>query len=291
MLRKQIIFFLLIFSQILNAQTFDTKDTIFNSGAEFKAINSLNWSCNSQKLVFSASSDSADQFDIFVFNISDGSLQNVSSSSINELNPVWHPDGMRVIFDKVVDSTSRLYVFDPQNSFDSPLFSRNIQSRQASFSLDTMLVSFSGFDIIEDKWQIYTYDFVYDNLNQLTKAEFNVQNPIFSPDGKHILYEETDSTSKSFLKMINWYGKPELLIDTIEAYNAFWDYDSWRFNFLSKTTKGEDLISLRYNGQSPIRLITKQLSVKEVALSPDKLKFAIIFRAAKYDYLIIGSLN
>lgn len=291
MSRNQIIIILVLFSQFLNAQSFIVEDTVFNSLSEFEDVNSINWSPDSKKLVFSAKTNVSDQFDIFVFNLSDTTLTNVSSSPMDELNPYWFPDGLRLVYDKVVDSTTGLFIVNPFTKTDKPLFNRNIQSMQASFSLDTMLVCFSGFDIIEDKWQIYTYDFIYDNLNQLTNSDFNCHKPVFSPNGKHILYEEMDSSSKSALKMINWYGKPELSIDTIEAYNAYWDSDSWRFNFLSKTSAGEELLSLRYNGQSPIRLISRQLTIKGFTVSPDKHYYAMIIVGANYNSLVIGNLN
>jgi len=204
---------------------------------------------------------------------------------------VWHPDGAKLIYDKVIDSITNIFIYNPLSKTDKPLFNRPIQSRQGSFSMDTMLVCFSGFDIIADNWQIYTYDFIYDNLNQLTKSEFNGQNPAFSPNGKHIIYEEVDSSSKTILKMMNWYGKSEISVDTLEGSNAFWDNDSWRFNYISKTLNDEGLISLRYNGQSPMKLISKQPNLKDFIISPDKLSYAMVLKGTNFDYLIIGSLN
>ncbi len=291
MSKKLVIVFLVISVQLLNAQSFNIKDTIVVYKSDFKDINSINWSPDSKKLVLSATKNGDDQFDIFVYNLSDSTLKNVSSSKINELNPVWHPDGVRLIYDKVIDSTTKIFVYNPLTGMDKPLFNRNIQSRQGSFSSDTMLVCFSGFDIVADNWQIYTYDFVYDNLNQLTKSEFNSKKPVFSPNGKHIIYEEVDSFSKSVLKMINWYGKPELSIDTVDASNAFWDNDSWRFNYTSKTSKGQEFFSLRYNGQAPVKFDTSHLNITNFIISPDKLSYAMLLGGTDYDYLIIGGLN
>jgi len=280
-----------MFSELLYGQSYSIKDTTFNSNSDFKVISTINWSPDSKKLVLSAIANVDDQFDIFVYNLSDSSLINITSSSIDELNPVWHPDGTKLIYDKVIDSITNIFIYNPLSKTDKPLFNRPIQSRQGSFSMDTMLVCFSGFDIIADNWQIYTYDFVYDNLNQLTKSEFNGQNPAFSPNGKHIIYEEVDSSSKTILKMMNWYGKSEISVDTLEGSNAFWDNDSWRFNYISKTLNDEGLISLRYNGQSPMKLISKQPNLKDFIISPDKLSYAMVLKGTNFDYLIIGSLN
>jgi len=290
-LRKLIIVILVIFAQILNAQSYSIKDTAFNSNSDYKVISSINWSPDSKKLVFSATENGDDQFDIFVYNLPESSIKNMTSSENDELNPVWHPDGDKLIYDKVIDSTTNIFVYNPSSKTEKPLFNRDIRSRQGSYSMDTMLVCFSGFDIIADNWQIYTYDFIYDNLNQLTKSEFNSQNPVFSPNGKHIIYEEVDSSSKTILKMMNWYGKSELSIDTLEGSNAFWDNDSWRFNYISKTLNDEELISLRYNGQSPLQLISKQTNLKDFIISPDKLYYAMVLKGIYFDYLIIGSLN
>lgn len=280
-----------MFSELLYGQSYSIKDTTFNSNSDFKVISTINWSPDSKKLVLSAIANVDDQFDIFVYNLSDSSLKNITSSSIDELNPVWHPDGDKLIYDKVIDSITNIFIYNPLSKTDKPLFNRPIQSRQGSFSMDTMLVCFSGFDIIADNWQIYTYDFIYDNLNQLTKSEFNGQNPAFSPNGKHIIYEEEDSSSKTILKMMNWYGKSEISVDTLEGSNAFWDNDSWRFNYISKTLNDEGLISLRYNGQSPMKLISKQPNLKDFIISPDKLSYAMVLKGTNFDYLIIGSLN
>jgi len=291
MWNKLVIVFFILSAELLNAQSFSIKDTSFVYKSYFKDINSINWSPDSKKLVLSAKTTNNDQYDIYIYNLSDSSMKNVTSSAIDELNTVWHPDGVRLIYDKVIDSITKIFVYNPLTSVDKPLFNRDIQSQQGSFSSDTMLVCFSGFDIVADNWQIYTYDFVYDNLNQLTKSEFNSKKPVFSPNGKHIIYEEVDSSSKSVLKMINWYGNPELSIDTIEAFNAYWDNDSWRFNYTSKTSRGQEFFSLRYNGQAPVKFNTNHLNITNFIISPDKLSYALLLGGTDSDYLIIGGLN
>ncbi|PLX13910.1 MAG: hypothetical protein C0598_02575 [Marinilabiliales bacterium] len=282
---------ILFFITVVRAQFINHGDTIFMSDTIFSEVDAMSWSPDSKSLVFSAKQMGSTQLDLFVYSLANERLKNLSQSFYDENNPIWHPDGNRIIYDKLVDSLHKMMVINPLTLEEKPLLNRDIQSRQGSFANDSILICFSGYDVIDDKWQIYTYDFVYDNLNQLTNNNYNCIKPLFSPNGKHIIYEEIDSMQSSQLKMINWYGKDEVIIDSISVSNPSWNPDSWRFNFISKTERGEEVFSLRYNGQSPLQLSFNDINEKLVSISPDSKHIAVVIEMEDYNYIVISDIS
>ncbi|HFB62063.1 MAG TPA: hypothetical protein ENJ69_03670, partial [Bacteroidetes bacterium] len=129
-----------------------------------------------------------------------------SHRRIRPQHPVWVPGKEAIVFDTGVNKNSRLVYFDLKTKQMRLLLHRKIACREASFTPSRHLVVFSGFDDRTGNWQIFSYDFIYDNLNRLTAEKGHCLFPVFSPDGKTILYTFQDPDGHSRLKSINWYG-------------------------------------------------------------------------------------
>jgi Tol biopolymer transport system component len=273
-------------SLIANCQFVNVDNPIFTSDSLIEDVESANWSLAGESIVFSAKING--QWDMFLYNLKNDSLVNISKSVVNERSPIWHPNGKEIIYDIVEDDYPRLYKLNIELNEKSQLFQRDIKCAQASFSKSPNLVCFRAFNETSETWQIYSYDFIYDNLNQLTSHNTSCNNPVFSPDGKHILYELITQNSDTILQMINWYGNRELETDTLIGNSPSWGNQSWRFSYVSsnKNEKNE-IYSLRRAGNSLNRLTNNNLTEKEFSVSPNGNYAAIIIKRDKKNRLII----
>jgi len=110
------------------------------------------------------------------------------------------------------------------------------------------LVTFSGFDDRTQRWQIFTYDFIYDNLNRLTGQNGDCSFPVFSPDGKRIVYLYQGNDHRSILKIINWYGDIPKTITNNVLGKASWSPDGWDLLFVTLKNGLFSLFSIQYDG-------------------------------------------
>lgn len=273
-----------------NAQSIDLNKSVFISDSLMQSVESPDWSTDSEKLVYSGFING--KWDVFIYFHLTDSVEHVSISSLNERNPCWHPDGNSIVYDKIENGVPTLFIINTSTGESKQLLNRNIKCSQASFSHLSNLVCFLGFNEINENWQVYTYDFIYDNLNQLTHHKTTCNNPNFSPDGKHILYELISESLDTTLKMVNWYGNPELSLDSMAAYSSSWNENSWRFNFISKNEESDnEIYSLRRNGDHLVQLTYNNILEKDFCISPDAKHAAIIISENKRNRLVIVEMS
>lgn len=286
MLRIISFLFLFTFCRLTNAQVVDFSNPLFTSDSLLQSVESPKWSPDGNQLVFSGFVNG--KWNVFIYDISSNGIVNISKTKVNERKPTWHPDGESIVYDKIENGTSTLFIFNTNTYEKKELFNRNINCSQASFSNNGNIVCFLGFDKINENWQVYTYDFIYDNLNQLTKHKTSCNHPSFSPNGKHILYELISESLDTTLKMVNWYGNVELSVDTLEAYSPSWDENSWRFHFLSKNGQSDiEIYSLRRNGDHLVQLTDNNILEKDFCTSPDAKLAALIISENNRNRLVI----
>jgi len=275
-----------VFFFAAQAQEYLWDTLVFSTADSLEMVDSPSWSPDGNEIVFSAQLNS--QRDLFVYRLDSDSLYNLTNSEIDEFHPVWHPDGKQIVFSKRLGVKMFLYTIELSSGEQLKLFHREINCSQASFSNKNGLVCFIGVDEISGTKQVFTYDFVYDNLNQLTHHKNNCNAPSFSPDGKHILYEYVTEDSETKIRMINWYGKPELSMDSITAFSPSWESNSWRFNFIANSDSGNvDVFSVRHNGNSKFKLTQNDYSEVEYSLSPNEKYAAFVVKNDAGQYLFV----
>ncbi len=185
---------------------------------------------------------------IYLLNPNADSIDRLTVDSVNEKHPVWVPKKNAVVYDTGYNKESRLLYLDLKTRKSHLLLRRKIACKEASFTPSRHLVAFSGFDDRTQRWQIFTYDFIYDNLNRLTDEMGNCSFPVFSPDGKSIVFTVREDNGISRLKIMNWYGdKQKVLVSNVTG-RACWTPDSWRILFLSKDGGHFNLYSIINDG-------------------------------------------
>ena len=286
MVRTLLIFLFIVFLNAAQSQEYLWDTLVFSTADSLEMVDSPSWSPDGSRLVFSAQLNN--QRDLFIYQMDTDSLYNITNSGIDEFHPVWHPDGKQIVFSKRLGTGMFLYTIELSSGIQSKLFSRDIDCSQASFSTKNGLVCFIGVDEINDTKQVFTYDFIYDNLNQLTHHTNNCNSPCFSPNGKHILYEYVTDESHTVLRMINWYGKHELSLDSLNSHSPSWEPNSWRFNFIANSDSGNaDVYSVRYNGISKLKLTHNEFYETDYSISPNEKHAVFILKNNKQQQMFV----
>jgi Tol biopolymer transport system component len=63
---------------------------------QMPGIESVNWSRDSNKIVFNG--HNSKQSDIYIYNLVNGELDNITNDLFSDIDPVWSPDGSKIVF-------------------------------------------------------------------------------------------------------------------------------------------------------------------------------------------------
>jgi len=249
------------------------------------------WSNDSKKLLFLNTVNQNSTICIYQFE--DDTVLYIRNENYNFNNPIWYPDADKIVFDSDKNGTDYLYVFDLKTNSIKPLFSRNIRCRNASFSSSSRQVYFTGYDELENRWEIYSYDFIYDNLNKLTSFKLGCSNPQISNNGKLIAYcKDNPFNGSKNIDVINWYGEPVVSFTEFEAGSPMWNTTGFKLYFIShKDNKYGELYSMWKNGTHLQRLTNDTIQIQDVSISPNETKIAISALIQNSWNIIIASLD
>lgn len=258
-----------VYGQYLNVD--DGRNITGMPGDELNA----EWSHDSENLLFQSVYKGSSS--IYLYRSDNDTALCLSKLDYNFRNPVWHPDGDKVIFDSDKKGADYLYVLDLKTYKVKPLFNRNIKCRNASFSVSSRQVYFTGYDELTDRWEIYSYDFIYDNLNRLTDFRLGNSDADISRDGKQIVYCKANpfNGTKS-MEVINWYGENLIRHDKFNAENPSWGPSGLKLFFVSHLdNENEELYSIWKDGSHLERLTNDEIRVACPVVSPDGTKIAM----------------
>lgn len=261
-------FIVLVVSQWALSQELDIKNArqiTFNRGDNLNAA----WSPDGTKLAFQT--NSSGNWDICYYDLLVDSVFTLVKGKFDEQHPVWFPDGKSIVFDSDSLGIDYLFLCRLSDKKIEPLFTRKIICKEASFPPDPRQVYFSGYDKISQEWQIYSYDFIYDNLNQLTFSNSKCTDPQVAPDGKNLLFYKSETVfESSAILFINWYGEENHRMDSLKAQDVVWDPKGLKMYFISDRDdqKGE-LYSIWKNGSHLERITNDSIGIQDPAISPD----------------------
>ncbi|MCC6371733.1 MAG: PD40 domain-containing protein, partial [Bacteroidia bacterium] len=84
---------------VLHIYNFESKEVVKRPLAGFEKINSMNYSPDGKKMVFSAVKKAKGQSDVFVFGINTGGIEQLSNDIWDDQNPVFIKKGKQVVFE------------------------------------------------------------------------------------------------------------------------------------------------------------------------------------------------
>lgn|GEM_PF-3162242 len=132
-----------------------------------------------------------------------------------------------------------------------PLIPRQLQHEQAHVNAKGNMAAFIGKEENERHWNLYTYDFVYNNLNKLGSTNADHAYPLWSPNAD-LLSFESRQPDESFtkLRVIHWYGKIHLEIADNDYHikQASWSPNNQWLAYVMENFGSSKLVICRKNG-------------------------------------------
>ncbi|MFA5419945.1 MAG: hypothetical protein WC341_15940, partial [Bacteroidales bacterium] len=227
------------------------------------------WSPDGKKVVFQTNRNGS--WDIYCYDPATDVVYPLIISKYNLQHPVWHPNGQSIVFDSDSLGLELLFIYCLSGKETTRLFNREINGREASFASSSRQVYFSGYNKTNNKWQIYNYDFIYDNLNQLTHSNSYCLDPQVAPDGKHLVYHQAETVLEpASIPFINWYGEESHRLKGLKAKDLCWHPAGLKMYFVSDMDekKGE-LYSIWDDGSHLERITHDTIAQYQPAISPD----------------------
>lgn len=232
------------------------------------------WSPDGSRLLFQSVEEG--QSKVFIYYLEKDTMLLIDHPDFNFRNPVWHPDGNRIVFDSYQNSHDFIFVYDLESYQISKLFNRKINCKAASFSSSSRQVFFNGYDELAGRWEIYSYDFIYDNLNKLTETKFGVGDPDISSDGKLISISKTNPFNSNItFGLINWYGEKDGKFVEVDGEYAIWGPVGLKVYFIDDKGGNNELYSIWKNGTHLEKLTDTNRQIASPAVSPDGTKIAL----------------
>ncbi len=233
------------------------------------------WSPDSRQVLFLSENNGTSM--IYIYRTDNDTITCLGDSLSKYHNPVWYPDGNAIIFDSEMSGSEYLYKLDLETNKVRPLFNRNIRCKDASFSNSSRQVYFTGFDELTNRWELYSYDFVYDNLNKLTNHKSGISNCNVSGNGKHVVYCKNDPFSGSAnLEIINWYGEKLMSFSDYDVKDVSWGPSDFKLFFVSEMRTGNyELYSVWKDGKRLERITEIAADIANPVVSPDGTMLAL----------------
>ena len=236
------------------------------------------WSKDGQNILFQTKRNGS--WDIYRYSVQKDSSVALVATEADEQHPVYFERESKIVFDSDHNGSQSLYYMDLSSGSRSLLFDRGIACRQAVFTSTEKLVYFTGYDEIERQWQIYSFEFYYENLNRLTSGSWDDQVPAVSPDEDRVIFiRDAGEYPPGRLHLMNWYGEDEAPVMEIHASEPSWDPSGLKIYFISRheNRKG-DLYSCWFDGSHLERITRGEYELRTPSVSPDGRFIAISVR-------------
>ena len=284
--------FLLLFLLFINYSTSSGQNIAIDTSLNFSRSSSDNlspaWSPDSKKLVYQ--SNRTGNWDIFLYDLEKDTTIQLTCSRQNEQHPKWHPNRNLIVFDAERDSSQYLYKINLETREVSPLFERKVICKQVSISSDGRMIYFLGYDEQHKNWELFSYHFIYDNLNQLTNVKENGLFTDLSTDGKSVCYNYRSQIYPfNRLQIFNWYGNEKEQFDAFNISQAVWHPGGLKIYFISDKDNLEgELYSFWKDGSHLMRLTDDDFKMCDVSVSPDGTNIASsVLMSGNYEIMII----
>ena len=138
--------------------------------------------------------DTNDRSDIWMIDLARGTNSRLTFNTTDEVNPVWSPDGSRVVYASISNGKGDLYQKPATGSGSDELIFKSDQDKVAQdWSSDGRLILFRSIDpkMGNDIWIL---PMTGDRKPTLfLQTPFTESNPHFSPDGKWVAYFSNES--------------------------------------------------------------------------------------------------
>lgn len=207
---------------------------------------SPNWSTDGTQIVFH--SKRSGEFNLYIMKTDGSGLFRLTDHSWEDKDPCWSPDGEWIAFHSYQAGRAELYLIKPDGTgldkIETDVTNSDANSYAPNWSSDgTQLAFYSDFDGDLDIYKIdlgvadiyneNTFDWVGQNLTQLTNSPGDDMSPAFSPDGGKIAFHSERSGHYEIFSMdVDGSNQNQLTNNADgQAVRATWSPDGLKLAF------------------------------------------------------------
>lgn len=198
---------------------------------------------------------------VYQLDLSSKSITQITQEADGTGAACFSPDEKQIVF--VALPQRYLMKSADRGNISQLLPDREVFASTPSFNHEGNLLVFVGRRENQKGRHLFTYDFVYDNLNQLTKSTA-VYWPQWSPSDELIsCHEKTEKSSK--IVLYHWYGKVAHILenDTVALRDAAWTASDYKIIYIGETTKKQYLFMSTKDGVSPEVLLETENHIEK----------------------------
>ena len=202
-------------------------------------------------------------WDIYLLNMSDGSLQKLTDSPEYEGHPSWSPDGKWIVYEKYANQNFDIYLQNMDDLAETPLNLTQSEFNEfsASWSPEGRLLTFiSDADGSNDVWvaDLNSTDQRFTNITK--SASIDEKNPEWYPSGNAVAWSAPNNYYSTIFKY-DLIGK-EITNTAMEGDQFLWSPDSNSLLSIINQPNGTAINIYKNNGEIsyPTRLSTKNIS-------------------------------
>ena len=223
-------------------------------------------SCLGADALIAFTSNSFDLLGVFTINPDGSGLRNLTPDDQAESNPVWSPDGRRILFTNDVE----LYVMNADGSGRQKLADSDLGIFGHRWSPDGQMIAYvdlreAGEDVVSDLWVIGA-----DGTGRI-RVDARASDPSWAPDARRIVYATADQDDPR-LRIINADGTGEVPLTTRAAFQPAWSPDGTQIAFV--TPGGKDIFLINPDGTGEVNLTRGRSEDDGPTWSPDGSKLA-----------------
>ncbi|MDY0077132.1 MAG: hypothetical protein RBR87_07625 [Bacteroidales bacterium] len=267
-MRFWVLLFCLIYSLSATAQFSSIYhiDTLLSEqvNPQYSAINRAG-----TKLLFTASIDSQ----LYFYDFNTAIIQQFTNESRAVSASCWSPEDEKIVFVTHPEGQLKQQYFANESSLLIP--ERIVKASAPQFNHEGNLLLFIGQRQSQQHSHIYTYDFKYDNLNQLTRNTV-AENPRWSPSDKFISFSTKDGLVKKIV-LLNWYGAvdKEIKNDSLNLIDANWGDSDYKMIYVGYNERRHYLIRSRLNGNGISVLMESDFALSNPIWIPNSEKVLV----------------
>jgi hypothetical protein len=227
--------------------------------------------------------------EIYAMNTDGSNLTQLTDNQNFDGEPIWSPDGSKIVFTSDRDGNSEIYVMNADGSNPINLSKNPALDAIPTWSPDGTKIAFDR--VIEGKEEIYVMNADGSNQTNLTNNPTFDAFANYSPDGKKIAFT-SDRGGRDEIYIMNADGSDVTkLTDTTVGDNLFplWSPDGSKIIFNSDRDGDMDIYSMNPDGSDLVNLTNDDVGEEKAAWSPDGKQ--IIFPASLTEHWDMFVMN